>query len=145
MPRWELLPRRSLKGALTVCPHSVKPVAAVASVTSTPICRGSTAAPAAVRPGIPGTPTVLKPWERALQQAPERPHGACPTGHDQYRVLLLPLIGLGCSVRATEAIPVVHHVHLEAVRLQAVPGAKGVVDQIVVIGEPNALRFGFDY
>jgi hypothetical protein len=34
---------------------------------------------------------------------------------------------------------------LEAVRLQIVPGAEGVVDQIIVVGEPQALRFALDH
>jgi hypothetical protein len=31
------------------------------------------------------------------------------------------------------------------VRLQIVPSAEGVVDQIVVVGEPDTLRFGLDH
>ena len=68
----------------------------------------------------------------ALHQGPCQPKTAPPTAHEQYTIDLLALEPEAgepyLRVRPSEAIPVVRHVELEAVRLQGVPGAEGVVD-----------------
>src|SRR5262249_36911883 len=72
---------------------------------------------------------------------------ATPTGRDQHTIALLAperavrRVPPCLRVRALEAIPGVDHVELEAVRLQVIPEAEGVVKEIIVIGEPQALRF----
>src|SRR5262249_17449750 len=83
-----------------------------------------------------------------LHQTPRWPHPTTPTGHEQHTVGLLPLQtnrgrdgarkGRVCP---REAIAEVHHVKLEAVRLQVVPETESVVQLIIVVLKPETLRF----
>src|SRR5262249_6890495 len=80
--------------------------------------------------------------ESPLQQAPDRPYSASPTADDLHTVGLLPLEANGSSggidrtarprVGPEEAVPEVHHVHLEAVRLQVEPETEGEIPRIIV-------------
>src|SRR3989442_15893157 len=85
----------------------------------------------------------------ALHQGPRQPETAPPTAHEQHTIdLLAP--GKRSSqdtirLRPTEAVPEVCHIELEAVWLQIVPGAEGVVPQVIVVGEPDTLSGCFEH
>src|SRR5262245_22312785 len=95
--------------------------------------------------------TALSPPDDpySLEQAPHRPRLPTPTGHEHHTVTLLPLIanairnqdaGIIRQVSASEAVPHIHHVELEAVWLHVVARAERVVDEIVVVFQAEALR-----